>query len=829
MGIRSCCLLVILFCSTISLANAQRDSISIDPIWNYWNVESISASGNWLFVYQSFPNDYSKNRGFAVHTDTKIRVEVTGFSQPQFTSNDFLIGTKNKETVEIDLITNIQTSLGLLSQKDWIEESQVLCFINEAKELVLKKYVKKGNRVVWTQKGVSKYVINPSKTTLLYQRKDNTELYFIDLKTLKEKKLTDVPESLAAVTWNIQENAIATSLEENKVLFIDLKSEETKIIELPKSEYRITELKLSFFTNNDFYISYKILNAEKDVVEDYLDIWNGNDRDLKNKVRPRQKGELKGFVYKQSKKQLVELPRSEKQEYLNIGIVNYLLVYEPLELQDYSQAYENVRYRLLNLETMKEEGDLAVASSFENLYNRSPNGKSLLYTNEDVWEVYDFETRKRLSLPHRDTFSRPLWSSDSRVIYYHDSENLLQYDFKTQKTQSITDLEGKNRFSIVNSIRGGNFTYVDVNKPMLFSINQPDNKTLYCSWYKGKLTNIVDETSNRLNTQYLNRGVAEDGKTAVWTEENYNQPHTVKVFRKGKVSTLLEPEVPEELYNWRKQKVIHYKDKFGVDLTGVLWYPKDFNPSKKYPMITWIYERQGAIRSYFEIPSIYSEYGFNRIVLNEQGYFVFQPDTYVSEEGAGLSALECVTKGIENITSLELAIDKTKLGLMGHSFGGYETSFILGNSKLFAAGVSGAGIHDLIKYTYEYNYQLASPNWFRVERPQIDLRDSFGINQTIYYNNSPIHFAQNFTAPVLLWTGMKDINIAWENTRHMYIALKRYQKPVITLFYENEGHSFNNKKEQIDLAYRTLDWFDYYLKGKEGLEWISIGIDYNHY
>lgn len=829
MDIRKWFLLVVLFCSTLSLAKVQRDSISIDERWNYWSVDGISPNGDWASLYQIYPNDRSKSKGFVMQTDTKRKVEVKGISRHQFTAANFLLGKKGTETVEVDLMTGKENSLGIIKQQDWIEEKQLLAYVTETNELVLRKYSKKGGMELSKRLECSKYYINLEKTKLLYQVEVSATLNLLDLKNLKETKVLDLKEPLAAVNWNIQGNAIYAFLKSNDILYIDLRKEEFKIIKLPKSEFPIAELNLSFFSNNDLYISYKILNEKKDPIEDYLDIWNGNDLDLKNKVRPTQKGELKGFVYKQVKDHLVELPRSEKQEYLNMGIPNFLLVYEPLELQDYSQQNENVRYRLLNLDVMKELGDFTIAHSLEYQFNMSPNGKNILYPKKGGWELYDFNNSKRVSFSDKDTFSKPIWSDDSRYIYYHNNENVLQYDIKTKQTKQLSNVTDENGFSILNRILKGNTTFIDTTKPMIFSISQPNNKTSYCSWYKGKLTTIVDETVNRLNTQYLNRGISADGKTAIWTEENYNQPHIVKVFRKGKVSTLLKPEVPDDLYSWRKQKVIHYKDKFGADLTGVLWYPKDFNPEQKYPMVTWIYEKQSAISSCFEIPTVYSEHGFNKTVLNEEGYFVFMPDTYVSEEGAGLSAMECVIKGVENITVLEPAIDKMKLGLIGHSFGGYETSFILGNSKLFAAGVSGAGIHDLVNFNYDYNYQLRRPNYFRVEGPQQDLRDSFGANPTKYYKNSPISFAQNFETPVLLWAGMKDDNVHWEQTRHMYIALQRYKKPVIALFYKNQEHTVVDDMEQLDLTYRVLNWFDYYLKNEKNIKWISKGLDYNDY
>ena len=832
MGIKKYIFLLLSFCcSTISLA-VQRDSISIDPRWNYWHVEAIAPNGDWTFVYQIYPNNLNHNKAYAIHTDTKQKVEVTAIGQPQFTNNDFLIGKKELETVEVNLTSQKQNSLGVLKQQDWIEKEQTLCYIAEQNELVLKKYSKKGSQMIWSKKGISKYHLNPSKTELLFQKDDNTMLFQLDLKTLEEKQLLDIKEILPySIIWNYQENAFTTIDQNNSILYINLDKGFSKTIEIPKANASIVDLSASFFLNDDLYISCRVDNAIKDPIKDYLDIWNGNDRDLKNKVNPRQEGELKAFVYNQSNGRLTEHPRSKKQEYFNMGIPNYILVYEPLELQDYSKVYEDKRYRLLDLKSMEELGTLTTTETQHLIYRlyQSPNGNQILYPNGTSWEIYNFENQRRINISHTDTFSTPVWTDDSKLVLHHNGHNLLAYNIKTQQTEKLTNLKGKNRFAFINTIRKTNSNYIDTNKPFLFCVQHEDNKTTYYSWFKNKLTKIVDQTSNKLNTQYLNNGVASDGKTVVWTEENYNLPQTVKVYRNEKVSTLLEPELPKELYTWRKQKVIHYKDKFGVDLSGILWYPKDYNPSKKYPMVTMIYERLEHLKSEFEIPTVFNMTGFNRAVLNEQGYFVFQPDTYVSEEGPGLSAVKCVTKGIEAITAIEPSIDKTKIGLIGFSFGGYKSSFILGNTSLFVAGISGGAVQDMTNWNYEYNYYRKMPNWFMLENEQYGLKESFGANPEKYYNNSPIHFAQNYQAPILLWAGMYDDNVHWENTRHMYIALQRYKKPVIALFYKNEGHSNIKEKEQKDITNKVLNWFDYYLKGNKDIEWISKGIDYNNY
>ena len=835
MDIRKCCFLIVLFYSSISLANVERDSVFIDPRWNYWHVGAISENGDWVVAYQMYPNEYNKNKAFAVHTDTKKKIEITGVSQHHFTTTDFLIGKKGQETLEINLSNPKEyTSIGKLKQQDWINQEQLFVYINEKNRLEIKKYSKKGSEISIEKEGIGRYYINSTNNSLLYQKDGNFELYHLDLKTLEEKRLFEVNEQISSVNWNIQGNAITTILKNNNILYYDIETGISKIIEIPKEKTSIADISVNFFLNNDLYISYRVENGVVDPVDDYLDIWNGNDRELKYKgakykEEGKKEGDLKAFVYRQQMEKLLELPRNDKQDYLNMGIPNYLLVYDPLELQDYSRIFENKCYRLLQLDSLKEQKDLTTAFSLEFYLNRSPDGNCVIYPNGAYWEFYNIESEERFTILHKDEYSTPIWSSDSKNIYYQDESNLFVLDVKTQKSTQLTSFKGVNHITFQNKIQIQNGFYADINKPLFFSVRYPnDNKTSYLSLYEEKIIKLIDASSNRLNEKYLSNGVSKDGRTVVWTEENYNQPHILKVFRKGKVETLLEAELPIELYNWRKQKVIHYKDKFGVDLTGVLWYPKDFNPSKKYPMVTFIYDLlQGNDRSLFDIPIFYAQHGFSRALLSEQGYFVFQADTYVSEEGPGVSAVECIKKGIESITTLEPTIERQKIGLIGFSFGGYKTSFILGNSKLFATGISGGGAHDLINFNYEYNYLRKMPNWLMLENEQYGMKESFGDNPEKYYKNSPIHFAQNYPAPILLWTGMQDDNVHWENTRHMYIALQRYKKPVVALFYKNEGHGlWENRK---DLTLRVLDWFDYYLKENKEVEWISTGIDYTKY
>ena len=166
-------------------------------------------------------------------------------------------------------------------------------------------------------------------------------------------------------------------------------------------------------------------------------------------------------------------------------------------------------------------------------------------------------------------------------------------------------------------------------------------------------------------------------------------------------------------------------------------------------------------------------------------------------------------------------IDFAKLGLAGHSHGGYEANFIATQSRLFAAYVGGAGNSDLVRSYHSFNYDYTSPFYWQFEEQQYRLFKPFAEDKNLYIDNSPVYHAEKVTQPILLWTGTNDQNIYWEQTMEYYLALRRNNKKVIALFYDKEGHSFNKRENREDLFVRISDWFEYHLKGIRK-DWIDI-------
>jgi dipeptidyl aminopeptidase/acylaminoacyl peptidase len=159
-------------------------------------------------------------------------------------------------------------------------------------------------------------------------------------------------------------------------------------------------------------------------------------------------------------------------------------------------------------------------------------------------------------------------------------------------------------------------------------------------------------------------------------------------------------------------------------------------------------------------------------------------------------------------------VESNHIGLIGGSFGGYETAFIISQTNRFATAVVGAGCTDLVSSYLSMESSGDRSHMWRYESAQLRMGSSLFANYNGYIENSPIAHASKINTPVLIWTGQQDPNVNWTQSIELHLALQRLQKPHTFLVYPGQGHAIGKPESQIDLDKRVKEWFDYYLKGK---------------
>lgn len=274
-------------------------------------------------------------------------------------------------------------------------------------------------------------------------------------------------------------------------------------------------------------------------------------------------------------------------------------------------------------------------------------------------------------------------------------------------------------------------------------------------------------------------------------------------------------------YLWGRAELVDYENANGVPLQGALFYPAGYDPAKTYPMIVYIYELRSQSLHQYQAPAETSPY--NTSVFTQNGYFVFQPDIVYRPQNPGLSAVECVVPAVREVLESGM-VDPERVGLVGHSWGAYQTAFIVTQTDLFAAGVAGAPLTNMMSMSMSIYWNSGQTDAWIFHESQGRMDRPFWRDVDTYIANSPIFSIEDLNTPLLVAFGDEDGAVDWQQGIEMYNAARLAQRPFVMLVYPGENHGLRGKPNRVDYHHRVREWFDCHLMGHEAPRWISDGI-----
>ncbi len=292
-------------------------------------------------------------------------------------------------------------------------------------------------------------------------------------------------------------------------------------------------------------------------------------------------------------------------------------------------------------------------------------------------------------------------------------------------------------------------------------------------------------------------------------------------FKKYQQITNLNPQAN---YNWLTTELISWKLPDGATNQGVLYKPENFDSTKKYPIIFTFYELRSDRRYFFKFPQFISV-DMDIPWFVSHGYLIFTPD--IHRQGyPGQTAYNSVVSAAQYLSKFPY-VDVKHMGLQGHSFGGYETNYIVTRTALFAAASEGAGTSDMIssysalrgKYGAETGHNQA----LSYESGQYRMGATLWQRPDLYVENSPIFKADKVTTPLLIMHNRKDPNVPWAQGVEWFTGLRRLQKKAWMLEYDDGIHGVDGK-DAGDYTLRMTQFFDHYLKGVTAPIWMTKGI-----
>lgn len=290
-------------------------------------------------------------------------------------------------------------------------------------------------------------------------------------------------------------------------------------------------------------------------------------------------------------------------------------------------------------------------------------------------------------------------------------------------------------------------------------------------------------------------------------------------LKEGKKITDANPQQKEFLWSFGVQ-LVNYINKEGKKLQGALFLPANYQKGKSYPTIVYIYElMSGRLNRYFTP----SARGFSKSVYNSNGYAVFMPDIVNRVNDPGVSAVECVLPALEKAIETGI-VDREKIGIHGHSWGGYETAFLITQTDMFSAAVAGAPLTNMISMYSSIYWNIGVANQPLFESGQGRFSAGYWKDMKSYVRNSPVFFAEKVKTPLLLLHNDKDGAVDFNQGIEYFNTLRRLEKPVVMLEYKGENHSLRKPENQRDYTIRMKQFFDHLLKGKEAPKWYKEGI-----
>lgn len=818
----------------------------LDSLWseNVY-INTLSNDGKWVTFDEVFPK--KKNILYLRKTQDSTTLKLTSSGISDF-SNDhkwFAYNTPDNKLKVIDLnslheeVYNDIQSFSISNSGKFIaantvrpDSSASLLIIDLAHKN--KRYFPNADHYVW----------HPTVDLLAANFIDKTsgELVIIDATKLQYDVIHKYQNSICfGLKWAESGNVL-TFLEtvdhQNKIHFYDHQKNKHKILD-NKNSLNATisnkELSISDDGNNIFF--YRESNKPGTHTKD-MEVWKTEDPWIYTRMEDYKKNEMPYLltVWDIQDDRVHEIADKDTPSVIFNPNHPYSLVFNKLTYEpQYKQFYDADIY-IINNKSGKKQLVIKKQSTQAELITLSPKGNYIAYFSDNNWWIYNVQTgqsanvTRNLKESFQDIkgrwidesipFGSPGWSEGENLILY-DQYDIWLMDPKTMKNQKITSgRDNKIKFRINRDSRRNDPMYLshfskntgisfDLDKGVLLDMTGEDFRTGF-TFYDSKNgikelffdAKKVDEATISLNKNIL-----------VFKTSKYNLPPSIHILElNNKLSKILyQSNVALLNYDLGHDRVIHYRSQNGDLQKGELIYPANFQTGRKYPMIVYIYEQTAEYINSYNSPTQYSYTGFNVLNFVTNDYFVLLPDIVYRKGNPGYSALKSVTAAVSEALKNK-SINKDKIGLIGHSFGGYEAAFIATQSNIFAAVVAGAAVTDLYSWYHDIEWGSKRDQMWRTESQQFRMGASYYDFKKQYHKNSPLYNIEQLNTPLLLWSGKEDGNINWSQSIYMHMAMKRLHKKGKMLLFKNEKHTLNNPNNQKFLSKEIEEWFDTYCK-----------------
>ena len=389
-------------------------------------------------------------------------------------------------------------------------------------------------------------------------------------------------------------------------------------------------------------------------------------------------------------------------------------------------------------------------------------------------------------------------NNNAPLVNNYDNQ-LFIYDIKTKKVDPIT-------YNFNPSIK--NSYWSKINNNIYIRAQDKDRVKLFV--YNTQLKNYKE-----INTEsdfVKNASFSSNSLKATFIASGISSPYVAKEINlKSLVLKTINNCENKNFENVKfgKTEDWDYTKKDGTKIIGRAYYPKNFNPKKKYPMIVYYYGGTSPVSRAFD-----GSYPFNLWASNGYIVYIMQPSGatgFGQEFSAKHQNNWCIITAEEIVNSTKAFVkahkfvNEKKVGCLGASYGGFTTQYLQTYTDFFAAAISHAGISSISSYWGEGNWGFGySTNASGHSYPWN--------NKKLYVDQSPLFNADKIKTPLLLLHGTIDDNVPPGESMQMYVALKLLNKEVEFIQLKNQKHFASTTSVRTKWYKTIMAWFDKYLK-----------------
>ena len=610
-----------------------------------------------------------------------------------------------------------------------------------------------------------------------------------------------------------------------------------------------TELKFSKDGKKLFFGTASITAPKDTTLVDFelarLDVWNYQDDYLQPQQLKQLQQELKrsyAAVVLLGSNNIVQLATdsSENISLINEGNADFVLAQSSKGNRIKSQ-WEGRSLTNAYLINVNNGSTKSIAKNGIERFGASPLGKYIYWYDPITKNYFTYNTANGITKNVSSKINIPLYDTENDVPDYADAVGvagftandrfiLLQDEFDIWKAdpngtdlpQNITNGFGrknKTKFDYINTDSEKRFINED-EKILLRSLNKVNKQAGY---YTVKV-NEVKNPEVLINGSFsvTNPLKAKDADQYILVQSTIAASELYTTTNFKQLNKLTNIAVQQKDYNWLTAELIRWKMFDGKMSEGLLFKPENFDPTKKYPVLFYFYERNADLLYNYRAPAP-SASTINIPYFVSNGYLVFDPNIYYKKGEPGQSAYNSVVSAAKMLSKMPW-VDSTRMAIQGQSWGGYQVAYLITKTNIFKAAGAGAPVSNMTSAYGGIRWSSGVNRQFQYEKTQSRIGATLWERPDLYIKNSPLFTADKIQTPLLIMHNDADGAVPWYQGIELFTAMKRLGKKVWMLEYNGEDHNLVERKNRKDLSVRLSQFFDYWLKDAPAANWIKKGV-----